>query len=249
MPPPPSRWTLRTKLLASVLVLFVVVMLATSALTVLETRRYLEAQPWRTSTPPSCGSAKVGDRRARPPGQRQRRRERPRQRQGRTRGSGRGAGRRRRPGARPCVDGCRGLGHPRPRAQRRRQRRGQGRHPGPRSGCRAARGPTHPLAGACRCGGRHRDVPGDVPGAGWRYASHRRRLHRAGRRAALPTRCRGRRRDAGRARARRCRGHPPHPTQSGAAGPGGSHRPSGLGAEAGLWSGGSRGASRTGGRR
>ena len=44
MPPPPSRWTLRTKLLASVLVLFVLVMLATSALTVLETRRYLEAQ-------------------------------------------------------------------------------------------------------------------------------------------------------------------------------------------------------------
>ncbi len=44
MPPPPSRWTLRTKLLASVLVLFVLVMLTTSALTVLETRRYLEAQ-------------------------------------------------------------------------------------------------------------------------------------------------------------------------------------------------------------
>ena len=44
MPPRPSRWTLRTKLLASVLVLFMLVMLATSALTVLETRRYLEAQ-------------------------------------------------------------------------------------------------------------------------------------------------------------------------------------------------------------
>jgi two-component system OmpR family sensor kinase len=44
MPPPPSRWTLRTKLLASVLLLFTLVMLATSALTVLETRRYLEAQ-------------------------------------------------------------------------------------------------------------------------------------------------------------------------------------------------------------
>ena len=44
MPHPPSRWTLRTKLLASVLALFTVVMLATSALTVLETRRYLETQ-------------------------------------------------------------------------------------------------------------------------------------------------------------------------------------------------------------
>jgi len=40
----PSRWTLRTKLLASVLALFTVVMLVTSALTVLETRRYLTAQ-------------------------------------------------------------------------------------------------------------------------------------------------------------------------------------------------------------
>ena len=44
MPSSPSRWTLRTKLLASVLALFSLVMLATSALTVLETRRYLEAQ-------------------------------------------------------------------------------------------------------------------------------------------------------------------------------------------------------------
>ncbi len=44
MPHPPSRWTLRTKLLASVLALFTIVMLATSALTVLETRRYLETQ-------------------------------------------------------------------------------------------------------------------------------------------------------------------------------------------------------------
>ena len=44
MPAPPSRWTLRAKLLASVLALFTVVMLATSALTVLETRRYLDAQ-------------------------------------------------------------------------------------------------------------------------------------------------------------------------------------------------------------
>jgi two-component system, OmpR family, sensor kinase len=44
MPPPPSRWTLRTKLLASVLALFTVVMLATSALTVLETQRYLTSQ-------------------------------------------------------------------------------------------------------------------------------------------------------------------------------------------------------------
>ena len=40
----PSRWTLRSKLLASVLALFTVVMLATSALTVLEIRRYLTAQ-------------------------------------------------------------------------------------------------------------------------------------------------------------------------------------------------------------
>ncbi len=44
MPTAPSRWTLRTKLLASVLVLFTVVMLATSALTVLMTRSYLTAQ-------------------------------------------------------------------------------------------------------------------------------------------------------------------------------------------------------------
>jgi two-component system OmpR family sensor kinase len=43
-PPPIKRWTLRTKLLASVLALFTVVMLATSAVTVLETRRYLVAQ-------------------------------------------------------------------------------------------------------------------------------------------------------------------------------------------------------------
>ncbi|WP_299444197.1 cell wall metabolism sensor histidine kinase WalK [uncultured Phycicoccus sp.] len=43
-PPGPSHWTLRAKLLASVLALFTVVMLATSALTVLETRRYLEAR-------------------------------------------------------------------------------------------------------------------------------------------------------------------------------------------------------------
>jgi two-component system, OmpR family, sensor kinase len=40
----PSRWTLRAKLLASVLSLFTVVMLATSALTVLEIRRYLTGQ-------------------------------------------------------------------------------------------------------------------------------------------------------------------------------------------------------------
>jgi two-component system OmpR family sensor kinase len=44
MPPSPSQWTLRTKLLASVLALFTVVMLVTSALTVLETRRYLTTQ-------------------------------------------------------------------------------------------------------------------------------------------------------------------------------------------------------------
>ncbi len=43
-PPPPSRWTLRTKLLASVLVLFTLVMVATGALTVLETRRQLDGQ-------------------------------------------------------------------------------------------------------------------------------------------------------------------------------------------------------------
>jgi two-component system OmpR family sensor kinase len=44
MPPPPSQWTLRTKLLVSLLTLFTVVLLATSALTVLETQRYLTAQ-------------------------------------------------------------------------------------------------------------------------------------------------------------------------------------------------------------
>lgn len=44
MPPPPSRWTLRSKLLASVLALFTLVMLVTGALTVLETRRYLTEQ-------------------------------------------------------------------------------------------------------------------------------------------------------------------------------------------------------------
>jgi len=43
-PTPPSQWTLRTKLLASVLALFTVVMLATSALTVLKTRNYLTTQ-------------------------------------------------------------------------------------------------------------------------------------------------------------------------------------------------------------
>ena len=44
MPPRPSHWTLRAKLLASVLALFTVVMLATSALTVLQTRNYLTDQ-------------------------------------------------------------------------------------------------------------------------------------------------------------------------------------------------------------
>ena len=44
MPPPPSQWTLRAKLLASVLALFTVVMLVTSALTILETQRYLTQQ-------------------------------------------------------------------------------------------------------------------------------------------------------------------------------------------------------------
>jgi len=42
MPSPPSRWTLRSKLLASMLALFSVIMLATGALTLLETQRYLE---------------------------------------------------------------------------------------------------------------------------------------------------------------------------------------------------------------
>ena len=42
MPSHPSRWTLRATLLASMLALFSVVMRATGALTVLETRRYLE---------------------------------------------------------------------------------------------------------------------------------------------------------------------------------------------------------------
>jgi two-component system OmpR family sensor kinase len=44
MPAPPSRWTLRTKLLASVIVLFTLVMVATGALTVLRTRGYLDEQ-------------------------------------------------------------------------------------------------------------------------------------------------------------------------------------------------------------
>jgi two-component system OmpR family sensor kinase len=44
MPPRPSHWTLRAKLLASMLALFTVVMLATSALTVLQTRNYLTDQ-------------------------------------------------------------------------------------------------------------------------------------------------------------------------------------------------------------
>ena len=44
MPIAPSHWTLRAKLLASVLALFTVVMLATSALTVLVTRSYLTAR-------------------------------------------------------------------------------------------------------------------------------------------------------------------------------------------------------------
>ncbi len=44
MPPPISQWTLRAKLLASVLALFTIVMLATSALTVLEIQRYLTQQ-------------------------------------------------------------------------------------------------------------------------------------------------------------------------------------------------------------
>ena len=42
MPASPSRWMLRTKLLASVLALFTLVMFATSAIIVLETRRHLE---------------------------------------------------------------------------------------------------------------------------------------------------------------------------------------------------------------
>ena len=44
MPTSPSHWTLRAKLLASVLALFTVVMLATSALTVVMTRNYLTTQ-------------------------------------------------------------------------------------------------------------------------------------------------------------------------------------------------------------
>jgi two-component system, OmpR family, sensor kinase len=44
MPTSPSHWTLRAKLLASVLALFTVVMLATSALTVLVTQQYLTTQ-------------------------------------------------------------------------------------------------------------------------------------------------------------------------------------------------------------
>jgi two-component system, OmpR family, sensor kinase len=44
MPPPPSRWTLRAKLVAAVLAMFTLVMLGTSAFTVAETRRYLDGQ-------------------------------------------------------------------------------------------------------------------------------------------------------------------------------------------------------------
>ncbi|HET7822763.1 MAG TPA: ATP-binding protein [Ornithinibacter sp.] len=44
MPTSPSHWTLRAKLLASVLALFTAVMLATSALTVIMTRNYLTTQ-------------------------------------------------------------------------------------------------------------------------------------------------------------------------------------------------------------
>jgi two-component system OmpR family sensor kinase len=44
MPTSPSHWTLRAKLLASVLALFTVVMLATSALTIVATQRYLTQQ-------------------------------------------------------------------------------------------------------------------------------------------------------------------------------------------------------------
>ena len=44
MPHPFSRWTLRAKLLASVLSLLAITMLATGALTVVETQRYLERQ-------------------------------------------------------------------------------------------------------------------------------------------------------------------------------------------------------------
>jgi two-component system, OmpR family, sensor kinase len=44
MPTSPSHWTLRAKLLASVLALFTAVMLATSALTVVMTRNYLTTQ-------------------------------------------------------------------------------------------------------------------------------------------------------------------------------------------------------------
>ena len=88
MPTAPSRWTLRTKLLASVLALFAVVMLATSALTVLVTRSYLTA-PARPRTS-SGATDRVSD--ARPGGFDERRR-RPR---------GRAAARSALPGAATC---------------------------------------------------------------------------------------------------------------------------------------------------
>ena len=44
MPSPPSRWTLRARLLASVLALFTLVMVATGAVTVLGTGSYLEGE-------------------------------------------------------------------------------------------------------------------------------------------------------------------------------------------------------------
>ena len=61
--PRPSRWTLRAKLLASVLALFTVVMLATSALTVIETRRYLTD---RLAQDLGIAATRVGDQRVEP---------------------------------------------------------------------------------------------------------------------------------------------------------------------------------------
>ncbi|NHA70195.1 sensor histidine kinase [Phycicoccus flavus] len=61
--PAPSRWTLRSKLLAGILALFLLVMFATSALTVFETRRYLDSQ---LSTDLQGAVSRAGDRRGFP---------------------------------------------------------------------------------------------------------------------------------------------------------------------------------------
>jgi two-component system, OmpR family, sensor kinase len=75
MPPPPAQWTLRAKLLASVLALFTVVMLATSTLTLLTARSFLkkgllndlQTATERVQGPRRGGSDLDGDGRIEPP--------------------------------------------------------------------------------------------------------------------------------------------------------------------------------------